>query len=87
MDNLQPLINESAQLMLIGMGTVFVILTMLIFLITFTSKLLENYADEPDEIHARSGHASAQKTVQSNNELIAVISSAINTYKNRHNSN
>jgi len=87
MDNLKPLIIESAQLLLIGMGTVFIILVMLIFLINLTSKLLVNFADEPDQLHARGGHATAQQTAQTNNELIAVISTAIKAYRKRHNPN
>lgn len=87
MDNLQPLIIESAQLLLIGMGTVFIILILLIFLINFTSQILASFEDEPDGIHARAGHATAQPTVQSNDELIAVISTAVNTYKKRHSAN
>ena len=88
MDNLQPLINESAQLMLIGMGTVFIILIMLIFLITIVSKTLIrfNLVDEPEPARAALG-VSGQKATNTDNELIAVISSAITAYKKRHSNN
>ena len=87
MDNLQPLIIESAQLLLIGMGTVFIILIMLIFLINLTSKMLAGFSDEPDDIHALGGHATSSYSIQSNDELIAVISTAISTYKKKHRAN
>jgi oxaloacetate decarboxylase gamma subunit len=87
MDNLQPLIIESAQLLLIGMGTVFIILIMLIFLINLTSKMLSGFSDEPDNLHALGGHATSQYPVQSNDELIAVISTAVSTYKKRSSAN
>lgn len=85
MDNLQPLINESAQLMLIGMGTVFIILVMLIFLITLVSKTLArfNFVDEPETTRAAFG-VPRKTAPNTDNELIAVISSAIKAYKNRH---
>ena len=84
MENLQALINESLQLLLIGMGTVFVILTMLIFLITMVSKLFENYEDEP--VHAlpsNPGTAKANPGLGSQEQLVAVISAAISTFKQR----
>ena len=84
MDNLQPLIIESLELLFIGMGTVFIILALLILLITLTSKLLVNFADEPDQLHALGGHATSHQAGQTNTEIIAVISSAIKTYKNSH---
>ncbi|MBT3204494.1 MAG: OadG family protein [Gammaproteobacteria bacterium] len=86
MDKLQPLINESAQLMLIGMGTVFIILIMLIFLINVVSKLVITFKleDEPATT-ARAAYTVSKKiTATNDNELIAVISSAISTYKKQH---
>ena len=84
MENLQALINESLQLLLIGMGTVFVILVMLIFLITMVSKLFEGYEDEP--VHALPSKpvtANANQTPGSQDQLVAVISAAIQVYKQR----
>lgn len=87
MNDLQPLIIESAQLMLIGMGSVFIILTLLIFLITFVSKLLARFYLEEAPLHHKTSFAPAQKstiTLQDDNQLIAIISSAIASYKKRH---
>ncbi|MCP4075346.1 MAG: OadG family protein [Gammaproteobacteria bacterium] len=85
MDNLQPLIVESAQLMFIGMGTVFVILVMLIFLINIVSKFVMSLKleDEPAATLA-AFKVSKKSAATDDSELIAVISSAISSYKNRH---
>ncbi|MBC8210359.1 MAG: OadG family protein [Gammaproteobacteria bacterium] len=85
MNSLQPLIIESAELMIIGMGTVFIILIMLIFLINLVSKALArlNLLDDAPP-PSRKTSATRKKTTASNDtELIAVISSAIATYKKR----
>ena len=85
MDNLQPLLIESAQLMLIGMGTVFTILIMLIFLISLVTKALMALKLEDEAEAARPAYRTHKKIpVSSDNELIAVISSAISSYKKRH---
>ena len=85
MDNLQSLINDSVQLMFIGMGTVFIILTMLIFLISFSSKLLSRYEEEPPYLSAPVKTQSTETVSTSeDSQLVAVISSAIRAYKNKH---
>ena len=83
MEALKPLIYESLQLLLIGMGTVFVILTMLIFLITLVSKLFASYEDDSlqNVVHKP---VTASAAAPGQEELIAVISAAIATYKKRH---
>jgi oxaloacetate decarboxylase gamma subunit len=84
MNSLQPLIIESAELLLIGMGTVFLILTMLIFLINMVSKIIAklNLVDPPAP--ARKTKAARKNTdATSNTELVAVISSAITAHKAR----
>lgn len=88
MDNLQPLINESFQLMLIGMGTVFVILILLIFLINLVSNFLMSFEPEDQlETPHSTVAASRKKPVSSDQQLIAVISSAISSYKKQHPTN
>lgn len=89
MDNLESLIIQSAELMLIGMGTVFIILTMLIFLISLVSRLLPE-EDQPMAVGNQPNSQIAQTTpTQKNNqtELVAVISSAIKAFKKNHPSN
>jgi sodium pump decarboxylase gamma subunit len=85
MDHLLPLIIQSGQLFLIGMGTVFIILVMLIFCITLISKLLPEEKVVP--FHPVSQPTSAESkasTSTNNSELVAVISATIKAFKNRH---
>ncbi len=88
MNDLQTLINESVQLLFIGMGTVFFILILLIFLINMIGKGLSmlNLEDEQKATQAKLGSV-RKKTVTGDNELIAVISSAVATYKKNHSVN
>jgi oxaloacetate decarboxylase gamma subunit len=84
MENLQQLIIESLELLFLGMGTVFLILIMLIFLITLVSRLVAHYPDEPP-----GGLVRKPVTVTSNphvaeqDELVAVISAAVSVYRQR----
>lgn len=86
MDTLQPLILDSLQLLLLGMGTVFVILVLLIVLITLVSRLVSGYDEEPVHALARKPVKASTTTpaVAQQDELVAVISAAISVYKKRH---
>jgi len=85
MNSLQPLIIESAQLMLIGMGSVFVILLSLILLINLVNKILVKLKLEDEPVSSRTALGGRRKKpVKSDNELIAVIGGAIAAYKKRH---
>lgn len=85
MDHLQPLIIQSLELLLIGMGTVFIILVMLIFLINAVSKILQRYGFEDGPITPQSTPTQSSTSVGADQTtLIAVISAAINTYRKRH---
>ncbi len=85
MGHLQPLITESIQLMLIGMGTVFTILILLIFLINLVSRLLpeEDVVTLPasqSDRHPQPVEGGAPNDA----ELIAVIGAAISRYRKAH---
>lgn len=86
MEQLLPLITQSLQLLLLGMGTVFVILVLLIFVIHMTSKYLARFADEPEHtsISAMTNPLQNNAGATSQTELVAVISTAISTYKRNH---
>jgi oxaloacetate decarboxylase gamma subunit len=86
MNSLQPLIIESAQLLIIGMCTVFLILTMLIFLINLVSKVISkfNLVDPPAPVRKAKTARKNTDATPNNNELIAVISTAITAHKKRH---
>lgn len=88
MNHLIPLIIESIQLMFIGMGTVFLLLTLMIFLISLVNRLLSAYAEaHPEAVLHPVYSAPTLKTTQSkgdDSQLIAVISSAVSRYRKDH---
>jgi oxaloacetate decarboxylase gamma subunit len=84
MEHLQPLIAQSLQLMLIGMGTVFIILTMLIFLIGMISKLIPQEMPEPLPRISRTAYESPPSGADKDRELVSVISAAITAYRHKH---
>jgi sodium pump decarboxylase gamma subunit len=85
MDNVQALMLESVQLLFIGMGSVFIILGILIFLISTVSKLLPEEVIEQN--FGRPNPAANTNNQTDNKELIAVIGTAINAFKKRNSSN
>lgn len=86
MEQLLPLISQSLQLLLLGMGTVFVILILLIVVINMTSKYLVRFADEPEQtnISAMTNPLQQNAGATSQTELVAVVSAAISAYKRNH---
>jgi oxaloacetate decarboxylase (Na+ extruding) subunit gamma len=85
MDNIQTLMIDSLQLLFIGMGSVFIILGILIFLISMISKILPEEVVEQNFAKPKAvGHTNTQTD---NKELIAVISTAISAFKKRNSTN
>ena len=86
MEQLLPLITQSLQLLLLGMGTVFVILVLLIFVINMTSKYLARFADEPEHtnISAMTNPLHRNTGTADQSQLVAVVSAAISAYKRNH---
>ncbi len=85
MEKLQPLILQSIELLVIGMGTVFVILGLLIFLINLVTRILSHLKleEEPASFGATAS-ALRQPPRAQDGELVAVISSAIARYRKEH---
>jgi oxaloacetate decarboxylase gamma subunit len=73
------LLSEALTLMLLGMGTVFVFLTILVFVTATMSALVKKYASALPAGHSPAGHA-AQPEDQT---LLAVITAAIHAHRNR----
>ena len=75
---LENLLPQALQLMVLGMGTVFILLTVMIGLINVTSKVLAKIA--PEEIPLpTTGKKPAPKAYDG--ELIAVIQAAIHRFR------
>lgn len=77
---------ESIQLLFIGMGTVFIILGLLIFLISLVSKILPEEVVEQHFATSRTSTPTSNSNQPDNNELIAVISMAVSAFKKRNTS-
>jgi oxaloacetate decarboxylase gamma subunit len=84
--DLQLLIAESAQLLVIGMGTVFIILVMLIFLINTVSRLLPEEKVEPIKPARIPTPRASSQAASNDGQLVAVIGAAVQAYRNRQHS-
>ena len=82
------IVNQGVELMLFGMGTVLVFLTVLVLSITFMSWVLYRYFPL-DDIHADVGLAAKSPpvgvsgTTTEDANLVAVISAAIHRHRSK----
>ena len=77
------LVQQGVELMLYGMGTVFVFLVLLIIVTSLMSSLLQRFV-KPDAV-AVTAPTTVGGTADGNDEqLIAVISAAVHRYRSRH---
>lgn len=75
------LISEGINLMLYGMGFVFVFLTLLVFATGFMSSIVMKYA-KPAPVVPKSKPAPASAAAAGNNdELVAVLTAAVHKYR------
>jgi len=81
MDNL---FSEGLTLMVFGMGFVFVFLTLLVFVTSTMSRLVNRYLPEPapKAVKARP-QAAAGVQAGNNDELIAVLTAAVHKYRSK----
>ncbi len=78
---MQPsLMQQGVELMLFGMGTVFVFLALLIAATTAMSAVLQRYT-KPEQLVPQ--QAPNKTAVVEDDQLIAVISAAIHKYRSR----
>lgn len=70
------------SLMLVGMSTVFCFLTLLVFCINISSKVINRFWPEA----LPSTAPSTQRGATADDEVIAVITSAVHQYRNNHKS-
>ena len=74
------IISEGLSLMLMGMGTVFVFLTILVFVTSFMSSLIQKYLPETSAEVLPTAAASLSSG-KNNPALLAVISAAIHAHR------
>jgi oxaloacetate decarboxylase gamma subunit len=77
------LLSEGLELMVFGMGFVFLFLTLLVFVTGLMSKLVMKFEPAPKPKAAKSKPNSAGSAVAQggNDELVAVISAAVHKYR------
>jgi len=73
---MSELMQQGLQLMALGMGVVFLFLTLLIAVITLVSKIIQRFETAPVDI----SHASTSQ----DNDLIEVITEAVKQYRSDH---
>jgi oxaloacetate decarboxylase (Na+ extruding) subunit gamma len=83
---MNELLSQALELMLAGMGFVFVFLIILIFATAAMSKLVARFLPEPAPVPKASPAtaSSALKPAQADAQLLAVISAAVKEYRSRH---
>ncbi len=78
---MSDLMSNAVNLMLVGMGFVFVFLTILVFATTFMSKLVLKYAPAPEPTPAA---APTNQSASNDAQLMAVLSAAVAKYRSDH---
>lgn len=82
----ENIITEGLNLMLMGMGTVFVFLTLLVFVTSFMSSLIQKYFPETSA-EVLPTAATSLSSGKNNPALLAVISAAIHAHRSNNRSN
>ncbi|MBM96590.1 MAG: oxaloacetate decarboxylase [Oceanospirillaceae bacterium] len=77
------LVTQGLELMIFGMATVFVFLTMLVFITDQMSKLVSKYAPEEEVVAAPKPVAAAPQTQGVDPQLLKVLSAAVKEHRSR----
>ena len=77
------LLWEGVNLMVIGMGAVFVFLVLLVFATSVMSSLISRFLPEP-QIPSTPTATGQQPTQANDGQLMAVIAAAIHRHRSRH---
>ena len=81
---MSELMSDAINLMIVGMGFVYVFLMVLVVTTSFMSKLVERFAPEkPDALIIKSSHDSIE-SAPDDLRLVAVISAALAKYRSQH---
>jgi len=73
---MNELMQQGLQLMALGMGVVFLFLTLLIGVISVVSKIIQHFETAPVD--------AAHSSTSQGNDLIEVISEAVKQYRSDH---
>ena len=80
-DGLDPLVLAGLELMLVGMGTVFVFLTLLVFVVKLMSAMVSRFVMTEDPFAASVSHSNAPAAIPAAHG--AAIAAAIDQHRNR----
>ena len=80
---MNDLLAEGLNLMLLGMGAVFVFLTLLVFITGFMSKLVGRYSPAIQPTAVTPAPVTPASTAGDNQQLLAVITAAIHKHRSR----
>lgn len=78
----ESLLQQGVELMIYGMGTVFVFLAILVFITTLMSTLIQRFFPEKEAPVVPTTQAPVAS--QKDEQLVAVISAAVHKYRSRH---
>ena len=79
----EGIVAQGVELMLYGMGTVVLFLTLLIVATTAMSRLLARYFPEAEPVPAQPGHRAVTTPAGQDPNLVAAITAAIHQHRNR----
>jgi oxaloacetate decarboxylase gamma subunit len=79
LSNMTELMSDAVNLMIVGMGFVFVFLTILVFVTSLMSKMVQKYAPEPEKKASLAAPIAA--TASNDAQLLAVLSAAVAKYR------
>ncbi len=75
------LLQDGLALMALGMGVVFVFLTLLVISVTLMSKLINRFQPAPLATDTNKKSPHAQPSAGQSDEMLAVISAAVHRYR------
>ena len=75
------LLQDGLALMALGMGVVFVFLTILVISVTLMSKLIDRFQPAPIAADTSKKPPSSPASAGQNDEMLAVISAAVHRYR------
>ena len=80
-DGLDPLVLAGLELMLVGMGTVFVFLTLLVFMVTLMSAMVSRFVTTQDPVSTSVPHNNASAAIPTAH--VAAIAAAVEQHRKR----
>lgn len=78
---MSDLLTQAIELMFLGMGIVFLFLTILVFATGYMSKLVLRFAPDEKPVEARRTQSSGQTSASNDEQLLAVLSAAVAKYR------